>query len=99
MSATTTTILLEYLDVGSRSKEAQLNTNYDLMDSYVVTNNAAIEAKHYKDMGEYTVAALPSAAANANAYALATNAAGGRTVVRSDGTNWKIIVVEGATVA
>lgn len=52
----------------------------------------------YKDLGEFTVAGLPSASANPNAYALATDASGGRTLVRSDGTNWKVIAVEGATV-
>lgn len=52
----------------------------------------------HADLGEFTVAGLPTAATNANAYALATNASGGRTVVRSDGTNWKVIAVEGATV-
>jgi hypothetical protein len=50
------------------------------------------------DLGEFTVAALPAAASNANKYALATNASGGRTIVRSDGTNWKVVAVEGATV-
>jgi hypothetical protein len=53
----------------------------------------------YRDLGEYTVAGLPAAASYANAYAVATDASGGRTVVRSDGTNWKVIAVEGATVA
>jgi hypothetical protein len=51
------------------------------------------------DLGEFTVAGLPSATANANCSALATNASGGRTLVRSDGTNWKVVVVEGATVS
>jgi hypothetical protein len=50
------------------------------------------------DLGEFTVANLPSASSNANSWALATNASGGRTIVRSDGTNWKVVVVEGATV-
>lgn len=50
------------------------------------------------DLGEFTVAGLPTASSNANAWALATDASGGRTVVRSDGTNWKVIAVEGATV-
>lgn len=50
------------------------------------------------DLGEYTVAGLPAAATYKNCWAVATNAAGGRTSVRSDGTNWKIIAVEGATV-
>jgi len=51
------------------------------------------------DLGEFTIAGLPAAASNANSYALATDASGGRTVVRSDGTNWKVVAVEGATVA
>jgi hypothetical protein len=51
------------------------------------------------DLGEYTVATLPDAGSFANCWALATDASGGRTVVRSDGTNWKVISVEGATVA
>lgn len=50
------------------------------------------------DLGEFTVAGLPAAASNASKYALATNASGGRTIVRSDGTDWKVVVVEGATV-
>jgi len=50
------------------------------------------------DLGEYTVANLPAAASSANQYALATDASGGRTIVRSDGTNWKVVAVEGATV-
>lgn len=50
------------------------------------------------DLGEYTVAGLPSASAYPNCWALATNASGGRTIVRSDGTNWKVVAVEGATV-
>lgn len=51
------------------------------------------------DLGEFAVASLPTASANANAFALATNASGGRTLVRSDGTVWKVVVVEGATVS
>ena len=50
------------------------------------------------DLGEFTVANLPSASTYPNCWALATDASGGRTVVRSDGTNWKVVVVEGATV-
>ncbi|KKK52706.1 hypothetical protein LCGC14_3102220, partial [marine sediment metagenome] len=50
------------------------------------------------DLGEFTVAGLPTASSNANGWALATDAGGGRTVVRSDGTDWKVVVVEGATV-
>ncbi len=51
------------------------------------------------DLGEFTIANLPAAATYPNCYAMATDASGGRTIVRSDGTNWKIVVVEGATVA
>lgn len=51
------------------------------------------------DLGEYTVSNLPSAATYPNFWALATDASGGRTVVRSDGTNWKVVAVEGATVS
>jgi hypothetical protein len=50
------------------------------------------------DLGEFVIASLPAAGTNANSYALATDASGGRTVVRSDGTNWKVIALEGATV-
>ena len=83
----TTRASIDYIDEGQRFKETAINDGFDVIDAAL-----------WKDMGEYTVAGLPSAAANANAYALATNASGGRTVVRSDGTNWKVIVVEGATV-
>lgn len=50
------------------------------------------------DLGTFTVATLPDATTHTNAYALATNASGGRTIVRSDGAVWKVVVVEGATV-
>ena len=83
----TTNLNIEYLQEGQRSKEVSINVAYDLLD-----------AASGQDLGEFTVAGLPSAVTNANHFALATNAAGGRTVVRSDGTNWKIVAVEGATV-
>jgi len=51
------------------------------------------------DLGEYTLVGLPDPTLNANAYALVTDAIGGRTIVRSNGTNWKIVAVEGATVS
>lgn len=51
-----------------------------------------------RDLGEFTVANLPAASLYPNCGALATNASGGRTIVRSDGTNWKVVAVEGATV-
>ena len=50
------------------------------------------------DLGEFTVAGLPTASSNANGWALATDAGAGRTVVRSDGTDWKVVAVEGAIV-
>ena len=84
----TTNLAIEYLQEGQRSKEASINVAYDVIDSSFA-----------KDLGEYTIANLPAAADNPNAYALATNASGGRTIVRSDGTNWKIVAVEGATVS
>lgn len=84
----TTNLTIEYLQEGQRSKEASINVAYDQLD-------AALG----QDLGEFTVAGLPAAASNANHYALATNASGGRTIVRSDGTNWKIVAVEGATVS
>ncbi len=87
-SHTTSRTNIVYLEVGQRSKEAAINTAFDVIDTALRT-----------DLGEYTVATLPSAAANANAYALATNASGGRTIVRSNGTLWKIVAVEGATVS
>ena len=86
--ATTTRLTITYLSEGQKGKEASINTSYDVID-----------AAFASDMGEFTVAGLPAAADNANAYALATDASGGRTIVRSDGTNWKIVVVEGATVS
>ncbi len=51
------------------------------------------------DLGEFTIATLPVATTHTNSYALATDAAGGRTIVRSNGTNWMVVVVEGAIVA
>ena len=56
------------------------------------------ESVPISDLGEYVVGSLPAAATHANSYALATDASGGRTIVRSDGTNWKVVAVEGATV-
>ena len=56
------------------------------------------------DLGEYTVAGLPAASTYPNCWALVTDASGGspfigRVAVRSDGTNWKFIAAEGATVS
>ena len=86
--ATTTKLNITLLSTGQRQTEAAINTALNTID-----------ANMFEDMGEYTVAGLPDATANANAYALATNASGGRTIVRSDGTNWKVVAVEGATVS
>lgn len=82
--ATTDNLSLTLLEVGQLSKEATINEAIQQLDKVVI--------------GEYTVASLPAAGDNANCFALATDASGGRTVVRSDGTNWKVIAVEGATV-
>ena len=71
---------------------------YDTDESILMVYNGTSWYSSGADLGEFTVAALPNAVANPNAYALATNASGGRTVVRSDGTNWKVVVIEGATV-
>jgi len=84
--ATTTNLQLTYLEVGQRNKETSINTILDQLDSSAT-------------LGEYTVALLPDATLNANSFALATDASGGRTIVRSDGTNWKIVAIEGATVS
>lgn len=53
------------------------------------------------DLGEFAHASLPSAATYPNCWALVTDAdptSNTRTIVRSDGTNWKVVVAEGATV-
>lgn len=54
------------------------------------------------DLGEFTLVGLPSASLNPNSYALVTDANGSppqRTIVRSNGTVWKIVAIEGATIA
>ena len=61
--------------------------------------NASGASNLQEDLGEFLLAGLPAAATNANKWALVTDAVGGRTVVRSDGTAWKIIAVEGLTVS
>lgn len=86
--ATTTRLTITKLAEGQQQKEVTINTALDLID-----------AAMYNDLGEFTIANLPAAASNPNAYALATDASGGRTIVRSDGTSWKILAVEGATVS
>lgn len=51
------------------------------------------------DLGEVTLATLPDATLYNGSFCLVTDASGGRTVCRSDGTDWKVVAVEGATVA
>jgi len=54
------------------------------------------------DLGEYTVSGLPSASSYPNHWALVTDASGspgGRVIVRSDGSDWRIIAFEGAIVS
>jgi len=84
---TTTKHSMDLLDVGQKEKEATINTALTTIDGLLAA-----------DLGEYTVAGLPAAASFANCYALATNASGGRTIVRSDGSAWKVVVIEGITV-
>lgn len=86
--STTTRLTITHLDAGQESKEITINDAFNTIDGAV-----------YKDMGEYTLVGLPAASANANAYALVTDAVGGRTIVRSNGTNWMIVAVEGAIVS
>jgi len=86
--ATTTRMGMTELTEAQRQKEVTINTAFE-----------AIDLQMWKDMGEYTLATLPAAASNPNAYALVTDAVGGRTIVRSNGTAWKIVAIEGATVA
>ena len=85
--AITTRLQIVLLDEGQRQKETTINEAFTTIDANLNT-----------DMGEFTVGQLPAASSNPNAMAIATNASGGRTLVRSDGTNWKVIAVEGATV-
>ena len=82
--ADTANLGLTLLEVGQQSKEVQLNTWANAFDKMV--------------LGEFLFANLPAASDNANGFALCTNASGGRTIVRSDGTDWKVVAVEGATV-
>jgi hypothetical protein len=83
-------------------ENGRLESSSASYENLVTTDDSITSRKwvldNMQDLGEYTVAGLPTASSNANAYALATDASGGRTVVRSDGTNWKVVVVEGATV-
>lgn len=51
---------------------------------------------HY--LGAFVVASLPSAAANTNRLALATDPGAGRTLVISNGSDWHVFAVEGAIV-
>jgi len=77
-----------------------VTANYEnlVTDDDDIPNKKYVDDSVGYDLGEFTVAGLPSASTNANGYALATDASGGRTIVRSDGTNWKVVVVEGSTV-
>lgn len=86
--ATTPHLDIEYLDEGQRQKEAAINDAFTTIDTNIT-----------RDLGEFTVAGLPSAVTYPYAQAIATNASGGRTLVRSNGTVWKVIAVEGATVS
>lgn len=86
--ATTTNLTMTLLDAGQENKEVTIN---DALNK--------IDASFYKDLGEFTLAQIPAANLHANGYALVTDAAGGRTIVRSNGTNWKIVAVEGATIS
>lgn len=66
-----------------------------------IPNKKYVDDLLYQDLGEVLFANLPAAASNANHYILVTDADPGgntRTICRSDGTNWKILVTEGATV-
>ncbi len=83
------------ITVGSTVDGRDLATDGTKLDGIAT----GAEVNDGQDLGEFTIAGLPTASSNANAYALATDASGGRTIVRSDGTNWKIVVVEGATVS
>jgi hypothetical protein len=54
------------------------------------------------DLGEYLLANLPDPTTYPNCWALVTDAGGSpvvRTVVRSDGTDWRVIATEGAIVS
>ena len=51
------------------------------------------------DLGDQLVASLPTASEYTGSVCNVTDAAGGATICRSDGTNWKIIAVIGATVS
>ena len=86
--ATTTRMAMDKLTEGQRGKEVTINEALD-----------AIDFAMYKDLGETTLASLPPASSHPNAWILVTNASGGRTVCRSNGTAWKVIAVEGATVS
>lgn len=75
------------------------NTVWTLPDAQgAVAGSPSIAGVLGIDLGEFTVAGLPTAADYANCWAMATDASGGRTAVRSDGQVWRVIAVEGAQV-
>jgi len=92
--ATTARIAITYLVEGQRQKEVSINSAYDIIDNKIQT-----------DLGEFTLATLPSAASNKNGWIVVTDSTPPRALCRSDGTNWKTfsdgtnIIREGATVA
>lgn len=48
---------------------------------------------------EFTLATMPAAASHTSAMIVVTDASGGPTLCKSDGSNWKVMAVQGATVA
>jgi len=94
------TVGVERLRIEATGEISARTANYETLvtQDFDLTNKKYVDDALGYDLGEFTVAGLPTASSNANGYALATNASGGRTIVRSDGTNWKVVAVEGATV-
>lgn len=83
----TNRIGITYLEEGQRQKEAAINDAYDTIDENMFT-----------DLGEYTKAGIPSASSYPNVYAVITDTANGRTIVRSNGSNWMEVAVEGSSI-
>ena len=86
--ATTANLEMTMLTAGQQETEATINNALNTID-----------LRFAADLGEVLLADLPAAEGYPDSYALVTDAAGGRTIVRSDGTDWKIVAVEGATVS